>query len=86
MEIEDLARVAVDCGYHIHRDLGPGLLESVYEMVLVGSLAKRGLRVERQKAISFDFDDMHFADAFKIDLLLEGKLLIELKSDSVTVH
>lgn len=80
MEIEDLARSAVDCGFRIHRELGPGLLESVYEIVLFKSLEKRGLYVERQKAISFTFEDMQFDDAFRIDLLIDGKLLIELKS------
>jgi iron complex transport system substrate-binding protein len=80
MNIEDLARIAVDCGLRIHRELGPGLLESVYEAVLFRSIEKSGLRVERQKAISFTFDDMRFEDAFRADLLIDGKLLVELKS------
>jgi iron complex transport system substrate-binding protein len=80
MNIEDVACVAVDCGLRIHRELGPGLLESVYETVMVRSLEKSGLSVERQKAISFTFDDMRFEDAFRVDLLIEGKLLVELKS------
>ncbi len=80
MNIEDLARIAVDCGLRIHRELGPGLLESVYEVVLFRSLEKRGLHVERQKTVSFTFDDMRFEDAFKVDLLIDGKLLVELKS------
>jgi GxxExxY protein len=88
MDIDLLAREAVDCGFAIHRDLGPGLLESVYEMVLARSLEKRGFRVERQRLISFEFDGMKFEDAFRADLLAEGKLLIEVKAveKSALVH
>lgn len=80
MDIDALARTAVDCGFSIHRDLGPGLLESVYEMVLARALEKRGIRVQRQRSISFEFDGMTFEDAFRADLLAEGKLLIEVKA------
>jgi GxxExxY protein len=80
MDVDRLAREAVDCGFAIHRDLGPGLLESVYEMVLARALEKRGIRVERQRSISFEFDGMRFEDAFRADLLAEGKLLIEVKA------
>ena len=80
MDIDVLAREAVDCGLAIHRELGPGLLESVYELVLARALEKRGIRFERQRLISFDFDGMKFEDAFRIDLLAEGKLLIEVKA------
>lgn len=73
MDIEALAREAVDCGYKIHLEIGPGLLESVYEQLLARSLEKRGLRVVRQKLISFD-------DAFRADLLVEERLLVEVKS------
>lgn len=80
MDIDDLAREAVDCGFAIHRELGPGLLESVYEMVLTRALERRGLRVERQRPISFSFDGMRFEDAFRIDLLVEDKLIVEVKA------
>lgn len=80
MDIDALAREAVDCGFAIHRNLGPGLLESVYEMVLARALEKRGIRIERQRLISFEYDGMKFEDAFRADLLAEGKLLIEVKS------
>jgi len=79
-DVEALATVAVDCGYRIHRDLGPGLLESVYEQVLAASLIRSGLKVERQKPVTFTFEDMQFADGFRIDLLVEGHLIIEVKS------
>jgi GxxExxY protein len=80
MDVEEIARISVDCGYHLHRELGPGLLESVYEAVLFRSLERRGLLVERQKPISFIFDGMKFDDAFKIDLMINQTLLVEIKS------
>ena len=85
MDIELLAREAVDCGFKIHHELGPGLLESVYEALVAKSLEKRGFRVERQRSISFEFDGMAFDDAFRADILVEGSLLIEVKSAEKTV-
>jgi len=82
-DLEEMARVAVDCGYRIHRELGPGLLESVYETVLAADLVRNGLVVERQKPISIKFDGMEFTDAFRVDLLVENQLIIELKSVEV---
>mgnify|MGYP001611593962 CR=1 FL=1 len=79
-DIEAVAARTIDCGFHIHRDLGPGLLESVYEQVLAASLARAGLKVERQKPVSFTFDGMQFVDGFRIDLLVEDRLIIEIKS------
>ena len=79
-DVEELARIAVDRGLHLHRDLGPGLLESVYEMTLATSLGKSGLAVERQVPITFDYDGSVFANAFRVDILVEGALLIEVKS------
>jgi GxxExxY protein len=80
MDVEDVAREAIDCGYRIHTGLGPGLLESVYESVLARSLQSRGLKVERQRAVPFTFEGMVFNDGLRIDLLVEDKLLLELKS------
>lgn len=79
-DIEDLARRALKCGLSIHRDLGPGLLETVYESLMAQSLMELGLRVERQKPVSLNYGTMRLDDAFRADLLVEGKLLIELKS------
>jgi GxxExxY protein len=78
--IENLATIVVDCGFHIHMDVGPGLLESVYEAVLANRLSKLGLSVERQKSIPIVIDDLTYSDGFRADLLVEGKLLIEIKS------
>ena len=60
--------------------LGPGLLESVYELVLAKELERRGLKVETQKPVSFEFDGLRFDDAFRVDLLIEGRVVVELKS------
>jgi GxxExxY protein len=76
--IEELAAFVVNTGFHIHNELGPGLLESVYETVLAARLEKAGILVERQKPVSIIFDEVHFADAYRVDLFLENKLVIEL--------
>lgn len=78
--VEELARAAVDCGFAIHRDLGPGLLESVYETVLAAALSKRGFKVDRQKPIDFAYDGLIFAEGFRVDLLIEDRLIVEVKS------
>ena len=79
-DIEQLASQAIDCGFHIHNRLGPGLLESVYESILAASLQQRGLRVERQKSIPIVFDALSIADGFRADLVVEERLIIEVKS------
>ena len=79
-DVEELARLAVDCGFRIHKELGPGLLESVYETVLAASLERCGLFVERQKAVEIEFDGMALGPGFRADLLVDGRLIIEIKS------
>lgn len=80
MDIEDVATVAIDCGFKLHTQLGPGLLESAYEALMAHSLTKRGLMVERQRPVPIRFDGVAIEEGFRLDLLVEGKLLIELKS------
>ena len=80
MDVEEISVIVVDAAFHIHKELGPGLLESVYESVLARALERRGLRVERQKTVSFDYDGMRFDDGLRVDLLVNGKLVVELKS------
>jgi GxxExxY protein len=70
----------VDSGYKVHTELGPGLLESVYEVVLAKRLADRGFCVERQKVVPIIFEGLRFEEGFRADLLVEGKLLVEIKS------
>jgi GxxExxY protein len=79
-EIESLASAAVDCGFHIHREIGPGLLESAYEMLLAESLIQRGFEVTRQVPISLNANGIFIENAFRADLIINGKLLIEVKS------
>ena len=79
-DIEELARLTVDCGFHIHKKLGPGLLESVYEAVLAASLERSGLRVKRQKPVPIRFEGLSIADAFRADLVVEDALIVEVKS------
>ena len=80
MTENEIAKVVVDRALYIHQGLGPGLLESVYEAVLADDLQRRGLQVERQKSIPIIFEDRHFDDGFRADLLVENKVIIELKS------
>jgi iron complex transport system substrate-binding protein len=63
----------------IHSALGPGLFESVYEAVLERDLVRGGFRVERQKAIGFEFEGLHFENAFVLDLLVDSKVVVEIK-------
>ena len=79
-DIEAIASRVIDCAYHLHRQIGPGLLESVYETVLAKRLADTGMNVERQKSIPIVIDGIAFGDAFRSDLLIEGRLLVEIKS------
>ena len=81
MKEEDvLAKRVLDEAFRLHTELGPGLLESVYEQVLAARLGKAGLRVEAQKSISIVVDDLTIPEAFRADLVIEGKLIVELKS------
>lgn len=80
MNVEELSAVAVDCGLQVHRDLGPGRLESAYEAALAHLLAERGLSVERQKIIPIIYNGLIVEQGFRADLILENKLLIELKT------
>lgn len=80
MELDDITGAIVDAAIKIHIDLGPGLLESVYETVLAKALQKRGFIVERQKVIQFEYDGILFDEGFRVDLLVAGRVIVELKS------
>lgn len=86
--LEELSALVVDTAFHLHKDLGPGLLESVYEAVLAKALENRGLRVERQKPVPIKYEGLQFDEGFRADLLVESSLLVELKSveEFVPVH
>ena len=79
-ELDDITGEIVDAAVKIHKGPGPGLLESVYETVLARELARRGLRVERQKNVVFEYDGLRFEDGLRLDLLVEERVVVELKS------
>ncbi|HTX64344.1 MAG TPA: GxxExxY protein [Opitutaceae bacterium] len=76
----EISREIVDAAFHVHRKLGPGLLESVYEAILAYELAKRGLPVTRQQAVPIIYEDLRFDEGFRADLMICGKVIVELKS------
>jgi iron complex transport system substrate-binding protein len=78
--LDDITGEIIDASIRLHRDLGPGLLESVYEAILLKILTKPGLAVERQKPICFEYDGIRFEDGFRVGLLVEGRVVVELKS------
>ena len=80
MDLEAIAADIIDVSFRLHRDLGPGLLESVYETVLAAKLDRMGYAVRRQMPISFSFEGLSFEGAFKVDLIIEGSLIVEIKS------
>jgi iron complex transport system substrate-binding protein len=79
-DIELLARTAVDSGLQVHKELGPGLLESVYETSLAAKIKKAGLRVERRKILPIDLPDLKLEAAYRVDMLVEGSLIIEMRA------
>ena len=78
--IDDLTNITIEEAIRIHRELGPGLFESVYETILAGRLEARGLRVARQAPVPLSFDGHWFEVAFRVDILVEDRLVIEIKS------
>ena len=79
-DAEKMSGDVLDVSIRIHRELGPCLLESVYETVLAGKLSQLGYRIERQKPVDIEFDGLTFPAAFKTDLLVDERLIIEIKS------
>lgn len=85
MTENEIAKFVVDACFQIHTKLGPGLLESVYEAVLEYELRKRNLSVQRQIGIPFEYDGVRFDQGFRADLIVEAKVLLELKSVESTL-
>jgi iron complex transport system substrate-binding protein len=79
-ELEALVTLVVDMGFRLHRDLGPGLLETAYEMILAEKLRERGIALARQVPINVKYEGILIENAFKIDLLVANRLIVELKS------
>lgn len=79
-DVDRISRDVVDLAIRIHRELGPGLLESVYETVLAAKLRERGYDVQRQYPVDFEFEGTRFDAAFRLDLLIDGQFIVEVKS------
>ena len=84
-ELNRLSEGITGAAIAVHRELGPGLLESVYEAVLARALERRGFHVERQKVVRFEYDGMVFEEGFRTDLIVDGRVIVELKSVE-TIH
>ncbi|HOY31004.1 MAG TPA: GxxExxY protein [Bacteroidales bacterium] len=80
MTENELSKIIVNTAFRIHNKLGPGLLESVYEEIMYYELSKQGLNVERQKGIPVIWDELRMEIGFRADLIIERKVIIELKS------
>jgi GxxExxY protein len=78
--IDELTREVIGLAMRVHSALGPGLFETVYEIVLAGKLEEAGYYVRRQVPVDIDFEGTHFSNAFKIDILVDDRLIIEIKS------
>jgi len=79
-ELDDITGATIDAALKIHRELGPGLLESVYELVLAHELQRRGFGVERQRPVRIEYDGILFEEGFRADLIVEARVVVELKS------
>lgn len=80
MDENEIGKIAVDSAVQIHRELGPGLLETVYEIVLAKELERRGLKIKRQVFVPIVYRDIRFDEGFRADIIVEDKVILELKS------
>jgi GxxExxY protein len=80
MTENDISREIVDTAFQVHTKLGPGLLETVYEVIMAHELKKRGMHVERQMPVPIVYEDLKFEEGFRADLVVNGLVVIELKS------
>jgi len=80
MNENEIGKIIVDSAVAVHKGLGPGLLETVYEVILASELEKRGLSINRQESIPIEYQGIKFDEGFRADILIENKVIIELKS------
>jgi len=80
MTENEIGKIVVDTAVSVHRDLGPGFLETVYEVVLAHLLRQRGLAVERQVSVPIEYCGIRFDEGFRADIIVEKKVILELKS------
>ncbi len=85
MTEKEIGKIVVDASITVHKALGPGLFENVYEIALTHELKKHGLNIERQVPVSIEYDGIKFDEGFRADIIIENKVILELKSiESVT--
>ena len=80
MDENAIGTIVVDCAVKLHKSLGPGLLETVYEAVLAKQLVRAGLVIDRQMPIPIEFEGLKFDEGFRADLVVNGLVILELKS------
>ena len=80
MTENEIGKIIIDTAVNLHKRLGPGLFESVYEVILTKLLTDKGLKVQRQVPISIIFEGITFEESFRADMIVEDKVIIELKS------
>ncbi len=80
MNEDEIGKIAVNCAVRLHKALGPGLLETVYEVLLAHELELNGLKVERQVPIPIEYHGIKFEEGFRADIVIEDKVILELKS------
>ena len=80
MKENEIGTIIVDCAVELHRNLGPGLLEIVYEVTLARALERRGLSVQRQVGVSIEYQGETFSEGFRADLIVGELVIVELKS------
>jgi GxxExxY protein len=85
MTENEIGTIVVDCALRIHKALGPGLLEVVYEAILARQLEKAGLITQRQVVVPINFEGVSYDEGFRADIIVGGKVILELKSTE-TVH
>jgi len=80
MELNEITKAVIGCAIEVHRNLGPGLLESAYEECLIFELVKKGLEIEKQKPVPVVYKDIKLDYGYRIDILVENSVIIELKA------
>ena len=80
MDENEISKIIIDAAVTVHRELGPGLLESVYQAVLAQELKERSLKVEREVPVPIEYRGLEFDEGFRVDIIVEGKVILELKS------
>jgi GxxExxY protein len=81
--LNEISGKIVDAAFEVHKTLGPGLLESVYESCLAYEIESRGLKTERQKILPLKYKDLSFDQAYRLDLVVENQIIVELKTTDV---